>query len=38
MMTITCGLHEQLVCRVAKDIGRALGLNMILIEAIALSR
>ena len=30
------GLHEQLVCRVAKDIGRALGLNLDLIEAIAL--
>ena len=29
------GLHEQLVCRVAKDIGRALGLNLDLIEAIA---
>lgn len=30
------GLHEQLVCRVARDIGRALGLNLDLIEAIAL--
>lgn len=30
------GLHEQLVGRVALDIGRALGLNLDLIEAIAL--
>ena len=30
------GLHEQLVGRVARDIGRALGLNLDLIEAIAL--
>ena len=30
------GLHVQLVCRVARDIGRALGLNLDLIEAIAL--
>ncbi len=30
------GLHVQLVARVAKDIGRALGLNCDLIEAIAL--
>lgn len=30
------GLHEQLVGRVALDIGRALGLNLALIEAIAL--
>lgn len=29
-------LHEQLVGRVARDIGRALGLNLDLIEAIAL--
>ncbi|OFK24835.1 deoxyguanosinetriphosphate triphosphohydrolase family protein [Olsenella sp. HMSC062G07] len=29
-------LHEQLVCRVARDIGRALGLNLDLIEAISL--
>ena len=31
------GLHVQLVARVARDIGRALGLNLDLIEAIALS-
>ena len=30
------GLHVQLVARVARDIGRALGLNLDLIEAIAL--
>jgi len=30
------GLHEQLVSRVARDIGRALGLNLDLIEAISL--
>ncbi len=30
------GLHVQLVSRVARDIGRALGLNLDLIEAIAL--
>lgn len=30
------GLHVQLVSRVARDIGRALGLNIDLIEAIAL--
>ncbi|MBQ9058805.1 MAG: HD domain-containing protein [Atopobiaceae bacterium] len=30
------GLHVQLVCRIARDIGRALGLNEDLIEAIAL--
>lgn len=30
------GLHEQLVGRVARDIGRALGLNLDLIEAISL--
>ncbi|WP_321971238.1 deoxyguanosinetriphosphate triphosphohydrolase family protein [Paratractidigestivibacter sp.] len=30
------GLHVQLVARVARDIGRALGLNIDLIEAIAL--
>ena len=30
------GLHEQLVGRIARDIGRALGLNLDLIEAIAL--
>ena len=30
------GLHVQLVCRVARDIGRSLGLNDDLIEAIAL--
>lgn len=30
------GLHVQLVGRVARDIGRALGLNLSLIEAIAL--
>lgn len=30
------GLHVQLVARVARDIGRALGLNLELIEAIAL--
>ncbi|WP_077597734.1 deoxyguanosinetriphosphate triphosphohydrolase family protein [Olsenella urininfantis] len=30
------GLHEQMVGRVARDIGRALGLNLDLIEAIAL--
>ena len=30
------GLHVQLVSRVARDIGRALGLNLELIEAIAL--
>ena len=30
------GLHVQLVARVAKDIGAALGLNLDLIEAIAL--
>ncbi len=30
------GLHEQLVCRVARDIGRGIGLNQDLIEAIAL--
>ena len=29
-------LHEQLVCRIARDIGRALGLNIDLIESIAL--
>lgn len=31
------GLHVQLVARVARDIGRALGLNLDLIEAIALA-
>lgn len=30
------GLHVQFVCRIARDIGRALGLNCDLIEAIAL--
>ena len=30
------GLHVQLVSRVARDIGRALGLNLDLIEAVAL--
>ena len=30
------GLHVQLVARIARDIGRALGLNLDLIEAIAL--
>ena len=30
------GLHVQLVSRIARDIGRALGLNLDLIEAIAL--
>lgn len=30
------GLHVQLVSRVARDIGRALGLNLDLIDAIAL--
>ena len=30
------GLHEQLVSRIARDIGRALGLNLDLIEAISL--
>ena len=30
------GLHVQLVARVARDIGRALGLNLDLVEAIAL--
>jgi len=30
------GLHVQLVCRIARDIGRSLGLNDDLIEAIAL--
>jgi dGTPase len=30
------GLHEQLVCRVARDIGSGLGLNQDLIEAISL--
>lgn len=30
------GLHVQLVARVARDIGRALGLNLDLIEAMAL--
>lgn len=30
------GLHVQLVARIARDIGRALGLNLDLVEAIAL--
>ena len=32
------GLHVQLVARIARDIGRALGLNCDLIEAIGLGR